>query len=119
MGYEFKANNDCFAMPLQRICARQRLDELTSTYWWNHDRSLKDEIVQISIEEKIPSVFHSMICFECNQKEKFKFDEKIKSKSASVESLGINADDVTVVAALSSFFGDSADDASGIFESVG
>ena len=109
--YEFKKNRvqrDHFSVPLHTICAIKRLNEMTSTYWWNHKRRLKDEIIEMSMKENISSIFSSIVCYECDHKE-------------DAAALNLKDKEITIIGSMNDLFGDNKihHDKSGILESIG
>merc|ERR1712130_202386 len=69
-------------IPINKVFIKQRMDQLTAEYWLSGDDKIKQQIIDISINETFPSPYTSMVAFELTPKEKEqqKQDQQNKNK---------------------------------------
>eukprot|EP00164_Ancoracysta_twista_P000880 GFYU01001157.1.p1 GENE.GFYU01001157.1~~GFYU01001157.1.p1 ORF type:complete len:822 (+),score=264.25 GFYU01001157.1:181-2466(+) len=89
-------------MPVGRVFVKQQLDLLTAKAWLLNDEKIKQDVVDISMDEKMPCAHTTMVAYETT-------DEKKKKSSGgmgkgAVAALAVGG--IVVVGAAAMHFGD-------------
>jgi len=62
-------------IPVRRIFIKQQIDQMVAEYWLNQNEKMKDKLVDLSIQENMPTPYSQMVAFEVTQKQKQEFDQ--------------------------------------------
>jgi len=62
-------------IPVRRIFIKQQIDQMVAEYWLNEKAKIKDQLVDLSIQENMPTPYSQMVAFEVTKKQKQEFDQ--------------------------------------------
>jgi len=62
-------------IPVRRIFIKQQIDQMVAEYWLNQNEKMKDKLVDLSIQENMPTPYSQMVAFEVTRKQKQEFDQ--------------------------------------------
>jgi len=70
------------SIPVDRVFAKARIDDLTAKYWLTEDEKIKDQIIQLSVETSMPSAYTTVVAYETTTKKKEKEEKEQKDKKS-------------------------------------
>jgi len=53
-------------IPVDKVFVKQRLEIMTAQFWLEQDNQIKNELVELSVMESVPTPHTTMVCFVCN-----------------------------------------------------
>jgi len=62
-------------IPVRRIFIKQQIDQMVAEFWLNENGKVKDKLIDLSIEENMPTPYSQMVAFEVTAKQKQEFDK--------------------------------------------
>jgi len=123
-----RAENSKF-VPVEKVFVKQQLDQLVAQHWLEQDDKLKKRIIDISVNEELPTPHTQMISYEMSPAQKQKMDEAtdkeqkkgLKKKGPSASTVAKYAAGTVVVAAGAVLIGSVALSLAGVggFDAVG
>jgi len=79
-----RTNEKC---PVGRLAVIQRIEELQARYWMYEEPEIHKEVTEISEQERVPSTFTNMVCYEMSLKEKKQLD-RVEDRDSKKERMG-------------------------------
>lgn len=67
-------------LPVDKIFAKNRIDALTARHWLTKDEKLRNQIIELSCEQRVPSAFTTLVAYETTHEKRQKEDEKSEKK---------------------------------------
>jgi len=68
-------------VPVAKVFVKQQLDELIARHWMDEKPEVKDQIVNISLNEQLPTPHTTMIAYEMDEKQKQKLEAEEKKQN--------------------------------------
>lgn len=65
-------------IPVSKVFVKGQLDQLVAEHWLGEDPKVKEEIVNISVNEQLPTPHTTMIAYEMDEKQKEKMEKEEK-----------------------------------------
>jgi len=62
-------------IPVRSIFIKQQIDQMVAEFWLNRNEKVKDKLVDLSIQENMPTPYSQMVAFEVTAKQKQEFDQ--------------------------------------------
>jgi len=62
-------------VPVRRIFIKQQIDQMVAEYWLNQNENIKKSLVDLSIQENMPTPYSHMVAFEVTRKQKLELDK--------------------------------------------
>jgi len=62
-------------VPVRRIFIKQQIDQMVAEYWLNENNKIKEELVDLSVQENMPTPYSQMVAFEITPQQKKEFDQ--------------------------------------------
>merc|ERR1712060_360374 len=62
-------------IPVRRIFIKQQIDQMVAEYWLKENEKIKDKLVDLSIQENMPTPYSQMVAFEVTAKQKQELDQ--------------------------------------------
>jgi len=80
-------------VPVGKVFVKQQLDQLIALEWLTEDQALREKIIQLSLNEELPTPYTKMISYELSQKQKDKLEaeEEKNRKNGTMNKKGPNA----------------------------
>lgn len=72
----FQQNHD--GIPLSKLFVKNQLDQLVAQHWLGESPKIKQQIIDTSINEQLPTPYTTMVAYEMNQKQKDKMEKQDK-----------------------------------------
>jgi len=97
-------------VPVAKLFLKQQLDLLTGRAWLENSEKLRQQVIELSCAQSMPSAHTTMVAYETNEKKKKKDDSKGKSASsanvAKVAAIAVGS--AIAIGAAAVFFGSVA-----------
>jgi len=61
-------------VPVRRIFIKQQIDQMVAEYWLKENQKMKETLVDLSIQENMPTPYSQMVAFEVTRKQKEELD---------------------------------------------
>jgi len=61
-------------IPVRRIFIKQQIDQMVAEYWLNENAKMKNKLVDLSIQENMPTPYSQMVAFEVTRQQKQELD---------------------------------------------
>jgi len=103
-------------VPVRKIFVKQQIDQIVAEYWLKENQKLKTQLINISIEENMPTPYSQMVAFEVTQAQKQELDrhrEKTGGKGWSGKKIAAAGAGVVVVGTGAFLLGNVAATAAG------
>jgi len=103
-------------VPVRRIFVKQQIDQMVAEYWLKEDTKLKNKLINLSIEENMPTPYSQMVAFEVTRAQKQELDqhkEKTGGKGWSGKKIAAAGAGVVVVGTGAFLLGNVAATAAG------
>jgi len=65
-------------VPVRKIFIKQQIDQMVAEFWLNESQKVKNELVNLSIQENMPTPYSQMVAFEITPQQKQEFDNHKK-----------------------------------------
>jgi len=80
-------------VPLSKLFVKNHLDQLVAQHWLGEDPKVKQQIIETSINENLPTPHTTMVAYEMDAKQKEKMEKeekkkKVKKKGPSAATIG-------------------------------
>jgi len=62
-------------IPVRRIFIKQQIDQMVAEFWLNKNAKMKDKLVDLSIQENMPTPYSQMVAFEVTAQQKQELDQ--------------------------------------------
>lgn len=103
-------------IPVRRIFIKQQIDQMVAEFWLNKNAKMKDKLVDLSIQENMPTPYSQMVAFEVTAQQKQELDqhkEKTGGKGWSGKKIAAVGAGVVVVGTGAFILGNVAATAAG------
>jgi len=70
-------------VPVGKVFVKKQLDQLISEHWLNGGQKIQDNIVDISLNEQLPTPYTTMVAYEMDAKQKAKLEKEEEKEKKS------------------------------------
>mmetsp|Transcript_10024 Transcript_10024/g.16128 ORF Transcript_10024/g.16128 Transcript_10024/m.16128 type:complete len:873 (+) Transcript_10024:114-2732(+) len=76
------------AIPVERVFSKARIDDLTAKYWLTDDEKIREQIIELSVQESMPSAYTTVVAYETTVDKRDKEEKERKQKKNKSPSAG-------------------------------